>query len=472
MSFPLQRDEPNLLQQLRKAGYYVWWGGKNDLVTDEAGFRESCNFRNKDKVNHKNLHADQEWRQGDPSSPDYSFFAGKLDKLPTEEIYLDSDWSHVLAAERFIQSYDGEKPFCIFLALQYPHPPYGVENPYYDLIDRSKLPTRVLPSTLKGKPLMHELLRSALQLGNKPEVWWDELRATYYGMCSRVDEQAGLILRSLREKGCYDDTAFFLFSDHGDYTGDYGLVEKVQNLFEDCLTRVPFILKPPADLGRFSGLRHGLVELVDFPSTVYDLAGIRPDYTHFGQSLLNLLEKDGRHRDAVFSCGGRLQGEAHCAVESNGGHEDKNYLYHPRLKIQAADYVAHGKAIMCREQRFKLVSRLYERDELYDLELDPTETCNRIEDPQLQSHLDRLRRRTQQFLMETSDIVPWTHCPREVPSWETRQETTDAEMVTEASQDTLLENNSVPSGMDSIPHQRGKRAFFDRKTVLHSEAPK
>ena len=41
--------------------------------------------------------------------------------------------------------------------------------------------------------------------------------------------------------GLYDDTAIFFFSDHGDFTGDYGLVEKTQNTFEDCLTRVPFI---------------------------------------------------------------------------------------------------------------------------------------------------------------------------------------------------------------------------------------
>ena len=30
--------------------------------------------------------------------------------------------------------------------------------------------------------------------------------------------------------------ALFFFADHGDFTGDYGLVEKTQNTFEDCLS--------------------------------------------------------------------------------------------------------------------------------------------------------------------------------------------------------------------------------------------
>lgn len=35
------------------------------------------------------------------------------------------------------------------------------------------------------------------------------------------------------------------FSDHGDFTGDYDLVDKTQNTFEDALVPVPFLLKPP-----------------------------------------------------------------------------------------------------------------------------------------------------------------------------------------------------------------------------------
>ena len=71
------------------------------------------------------------------------------------------------------------------------------------------------------------------------EERFTELRATYYGMCARVDAQFGKVVDALKDSGIYDDSAIFFFSDHGDFTGDYGLVEKTQNTFEDCLTRVP-----------------------------------------------------------------------------------------------------------------------------------------------------------------------------------------------------------------------------------------
>ena len=71
----------------------------------------------------------------------------------------------------------------------------------------------------------------------------------------------------------YDDTALFFFSDHGDFTGDYGLVEKTQNTFSDCLTRVPLIIKPPAGVPIRPGVRDALVELIDMPATVEALTG-------------------------------------------------------------------------------------------------------------------------------------------------------------------------------------------------------
>ena len=41
----LQPDEPNLLRRLKDAGYFVWWGGKNDLVAAQYGFAEHCDVK-------------------------------------------------------------------------------------------------------------------------------------------------------------------------------------------------------------------------------------------------------------------------------------------------------------------------------------------------------------------------------------------------------------------------------------------
>ncbi len=45
--------------------------------------------------------------------------------------------------------------------------------------------------------------------------------------------------------GMYDDLAIFFLSDHGDFARDYHLAEKAQNTYEDVLSRVPLLIKPP-----------------------------------------------------------------------------------------------------------------------------------------------------------------------------------------------------------------------------------
>ena len=53
-----------------------------------------------------------------------------------------------------------------------------------------------------------------------------EITATYYGMVSRVDDQLGRLLLAIDQFGYADNTYTFCFSDHGEYLGDHGLVEK------------------------------------------------------------------------------------------------------------------------------------------------------------------------------------------------------------------------------------------------------
>ena len=154
----------------------------------------------------------------------------------------------------FIRNYDQEKPFCIFLPLMLPHPVYQISKQYFDRIDDEKLPERIKPpKDYKGKARMEKELSRLQRVCQWEEERFNQLRTVYLGMCSKVDELTGNMINALKQKGIYDDTAIFFFSDHGDYTGDYGLVEKVQNCFEDCLTRVPFIVKLPKEMQKVTG---------------------------------------------------------------------------------------------------------------------------------------------------------------------------------------------------------------------------
>ena len=203
---------------------------------------------------------------------------------------------------------------CLFVGTLYPHAPYNVEEPYFSAIDRDKLAARILPEEGEGKPKMEALLRRYQNLDGMSNAQWDELRAVYLGMCMKVDRQFARICQALKDAGEYDNSAIFFFSDHGDYAGDYGLIEKAQNCFADVLTRVPLLIKPPKGIDVVPGISDSLVELVDFYATAMDFAGVRPDHTHFGRSLRPILaDHDRKVRDIVHCEGGRMADEAHCS---------------------------------------------------------------------------------------------------------------------------------------------------------------
>jgi arylsulfatase A-like enzyme len=269
-------------------------------------------------------------------------------------------------------------------------------------IDRTKLPARI-PVVTAGKPRMLDEIRRKQRLHTWMEDRWTELRATYYGMCARLDDQFGRLMNSLKSANLYDDTAVFVFSDHGDFTGDYGLVEKTSNTFEDCLSRVPFLIKPPKSVPVKPRVSDALVELVDLPATVYELTGLNPGYNHFGRSLLPVLAgTTDEHRAAVFCEGGRLASENYL-YDYAGSWTNEGGLYWPKAGTERDDPVAATKAVMCRTKDFKYVRRLYESDELYDLRNDPA----------LAPVAAQLRDRLLTFFLETGDVVPYDRDRRE-----------------------------------------------------------
>jgi arylsulfatase A-like enzyme len=410
----MQPDEPVLLRDLKEAGYFVWWGGKNDLVPAQVGFGDYCDVkfnppRMPDRPMWPNLHSWDEWRGAPEGDNYYSFYYGKIE-VPEGQFHIyDGDWAVVEGALEFIRSAPPTQPLCIYLALEYPHPPFGVEDPWYSQIDRAKVPPRIptphnwerLPSMLKG---IYD--HQGLQGWN--EERFTEMIATYYGMCARVDAQFGMVVEALKGSDLYEDTAIFFFADHGEFAGNYGLVEKTQNTFQDCLIRVPFVIKPPNRTPINPGVCDALVELVDMRATVEGLSGLEPGYTHFGCSLLPVIAGETQdHRDAVFCEGGRLQGETHCMEKESQPHDPTTSLYWPKLVTQASLGPEHTKAVMCRTRTHKYVRRLYEMDELYDLDKDPQELCNLIDDPKYAAIQSVLKDRLLTFFLETGDAVPF-----------------------------------------------------------------
>ncbi len=417
MSHMLQSDEPMLLRTLKQNGYYVWWAGKNDVVPAQNGYDDFCHVRY--KVPNANKQGNRQFfhysqmkdRRGEPGSDNYySMFFGRYG-IPDGEPYLyDRDVCFIEGAIDIIHNppvdENGElMPLCLYLALDYPHPPYGVEEPWYSIIDRDALPWIPPLEDWSGKPSLLAGLAERLNMSNWSAEQWRELKAVYYGMCSRIDWLFGQLIEALQQAGMYDDTAIFVFSDHGDYAGDYGLVEKTQNTFEDCLTHVPFLIKPPGGVPVMPRVSEALVELVDFPATVAELTGIELKETHFGRSLLPVVAGfTNIHRNMVFCQGGRIHGETQAMEHVDELTPERGGW--PRLSLQHSEGPEHTKATMCRTHEYKYVHRLYEADELYDLKADPHELHNLVDRRELTEVRFWFMEQLLRFYLETSDVVP------------------------------------------------------------------
>ena len=118
-----------------------------------------------------------------------------------------------------------------------------------------------------------------------------KIHAVYLGCVSYSDYLFGLLRDTLKETGLDQTTATFVFADHGDYAGDYGLVEKWPSGLDDILTRVPLLISlPEAWGGVANGSVAAPVQVFDIVPTVLELANITAEHTHFGESLVPFLQ--------------------------------------------------------------------------------------------------------------------------------------------------------------------------------------
>lgn len=413
-------DEPNFLRTMKNQGYEVIWIGLNDVIPASMPKDDYCDayfdgetlVDTKSKVslvkpcpyeNKKNDTAPI----NDVSKPGYyAHFIGKITSEKAHE--KANDWGRLEAALHYLETRNSDKPFFIYMPLNYPHPPYACEDPWFSSIDRSKCEPR-RPSALDlDKPSMLKGIASKQNLSEWGDENFIEMRAVYLAMVSRLDYQFGLLKEKLKECNLYDNTSIFVFSDHGDYTGDYNIAEKVQNCFENCVVNVPLILKPAKQFEVKPRISKALVELVDITATVEEMTGVKTEYVHFGKSLVHCLAGDEVHKDAVFSEGGRVHGE-YWAMEL-GHNQDSHYW--PRLDTQASEGPEHTKAVMVRMGNYKYVYRLYEKDEFYNLELDPKELHNAIDEEQYQNDIMKMKLRILDWFVATGDILPNRKDPR------------------------------------------------------------
>ena len=403
----LRPHEPNLLRYLHQAGYHVEWFGKNDVFAPEC-FAEAVDHWESASGGHSgpNAHA---FGSDAYYAFDFQPFEGKLKET--------SDMKQVQGGIDFLRSRQpGDAPFFLFLPLSMPHPPYGAPEPFHSMYAPEDVPD-LRPTDLEGKPDYYQLIRSYRHLDQLDEGVFRHIRATYLGMNSYCDWMLGQLLNALDETGLAEETCLIVSSDHGDWAGDYGLVEKWPSALDDCLTRVPLLVRLPG--GTQGRTIEGPVELMDLMPTVLELAGITPRHTHFATSLLPELmgQRDNLHR-AVYAEGGYDLHEPHCFEGRWSDYDiprDEQHIYWPKGLQQQEHPESVCRSAMVRTQMFKLVQRTNGVCELYDLERDPLELDNVYRDPRYTDVQRQLEADLLNWYMRTADVTPMDENPRGLP---------------------------------------------------------
>lgn len=373
----MKPEWPTMMKQLQGAGYQTAMAGKAHFMGDDVYAGGPHDYRNTewsqrfgldwmfedfDKIVHlipsaitpykeylkskgllETFLAETPTRRGQPRN----YYAGKVSKIPLADCHTTFLGDH---AVDFLRTRKNDKPFFLWVSFVEPHPPIIDTSYWAEQYKDAHIPV--------GPVVMPELKDDAY--GRYMRNWMrvigtedltEEGAATmgrhYYGMISQVDRKIGDIIHALQETGADKNTWIIYTADHGELLGDHKMVYK--SMFYRGSVRVPNIVCPPG--GMKPRDVHDLVESIDLTATMLDVAGAELPQCQ-GRSLVPVVQGHGKGREVAFS-------ELRSAMNKD------NYF------------------VMAATQRYRY---LYDKQtdlpcELFDLEKDPNEMHNLIDDP-------------------------------------------------------------------------------------------
>ncbi len=186
-----------------------------------------------------------------------------------------------------------DKPFFCWSSFYRPHQPYNALKRFLNMYDYSKWGLGTAkgdaikkPATLNQSPDSlppalkdwHEGKNKVWRLDKaaKDEQLFRFYIASYYALVTEIDYHIGVIMKALEEEGLLENTVVVYTSDHGDFVGRHGMIEKCavgHNVYEETL-RVPLIVSQPQRIKRGQVI-DDLVEMFDLYPTLLELADIK-----------------------------------------------------------------------------------------------------------------------------------------------------------------------------------------------------
>lgn len=283
-----------------------------------------------------------------------------------------------IKVKQFLAARDPDKPFCLSLFYKAPHMPVSgwdrfkyadtYEGVTFTLAETAtKEMADARPGFLKSEKTMHGVDRGYNYLAN-PESFQQHLR-DYNRLVTGMDDSVGKVMDLLEQAGVAENTVVLFTSDNGQFELDHGFLGKWL-MYEPSL-RVPGFVYDPRLPEALRGRRiDPLITTIDYTATLLDLAGIPVPETMSGRSFLPLLEETPQEKPWP-----------------------SEFFYdHP--------YKHHGDIPLIygvRTERYKY-TRYRSQDpafeQLFDLENDPNETRNLVDDPECAAMLKSLRSKT------------------------------------------------------------------------------
>lgn len=250
---------PSIATELQAAGYHTAYFGKwhcgvvQDQIPREVRDNRDEYTRWPHRTPEFHRAGFQDWYGFEiNNAPFHGFYYHEHEANPRKMETYQTDYLTDLAID-YLQDYGREQPLFLVLSVEPPH--FPLEAP--DAFARFDPAQLIVPPTFADTPEMRQRL------------------ATYYAMVENLDWNIGRLLAALAALPAFNDnTLTIYFSDHGDFMGTHGAINRKEHPHEQAV-RVPAIFHWPGEIpaqGTRDGLLFSLVDLLPTTLGLLDLA--------------------------------------------------------------------------------------------------------------------------------------------------------------------------------------------------------
>lgn len=287
--------------------------------------------------------------------------------------------------------------FLLVVSYDEPHGPCITPKPWNQMYKDFKWPSDIpFSDSLENKPFLQKLwakgdLHKEASEINKPS----QMLSLFLSCNSFVDNEIGKVIAKVEE--VCPDAMIIYTSDHGDMLGSHKLQMKNATCYKE-VANIPLIIKKPG--GAVNVVTDEMASHIDLSPTIMDYFGLPIPKIMEGKSMLKNIENPQEPlNEAVFTEWTRYE----------------------------VDHDGFGGMQLMRgatSKRYKLVINLCDTDEFYDLEKDPYEINNLINDPSYVSERNHLHDLLLKNMNDTRDTFrgyqwacrPWR--TDKIPCWE------------------------------------------------------